>query len=314
MGNRIPISDWAAYLISLGRRLASLPTVGFGEPAPRVAVSVPTGRFSYWLLAAGALSTQPTLDHGFTEGETVTTWIRHPFRIADFELMREQNEWVLTPTDKWQKDSLKAVRTPTDAPEKRRAARLSVEVADYFRKLENESGPWYASYAQHCLRPVVVIGRGREHINDQRRILLENVPHWFGDEQLRLLSRENHGTSEGNQMLFHPYMVLDERVGVQRPWVRSLTPRLTVVTSWASHTATVPSLFSRRPRVTIVNRRVRSSALFNDARPTLAVSPDLATIIERDRPSGIDVVAYTTPAEPLSTLEIGGGYDEEDDE
>jgi len=312
VGERIPIPDWAVYLKVLGQRLAELPTCDFGAQSPRVVLSMPTGRFTYWMLTAGALSVQPQLDGDFVEGELVTTWLTEPFVITDLELKSERDTWQLTSQDKRVKSSFKAVRTPTDAPDSRRSTRMPQEIRDSFRSLEDESrmnqkGPWYATYTKQCLRPIVIIGRGREYIQEQRRVLLEAAPDWFSDDVRRFISRESVSVFEGDQMLFHPFMILDEKVGTSRPWIRPLTPRLTVVTSWNSHSALAASLFSRRPRVIVANRRVKGSAGVLSSLRHLRLDAKLQHLVDADRPSGIEAFAYTEPAQGASATDFTTG-------
>lgn len=320
MGASIPAPEWAQYLANVGRRLAELPTSDFGAQAPRVVLSMPTGRFTYWMLAAGAISSEPQLETNFKDGDLVTTWLKDPsFMVTDLELKAERDSWRLTHQDSRLKTSLKAVRTPAGAPESRRSTRMPQEIRDSFRILESENsqnrkGPWYATYTAQCLRPIVIIGRGREYIQEQRRALLRAVPNWFSDDALSLLGRDTSGVFDGDQMLFHPYMVLDENVGANRPWIRPLAPRLTVVTSWNSNCTLAASLFSRRPRVVVANRRVKGSIGFLSAIGGLTKDPDLQRLVDADRPPGVEAFAFTEPAERPSESEIEGLDDFEGDE
>lgn len=317
MGEGIPLPDWASYLTSVGQRLAELPTCEFGEPSARVVLSVPTGRFTYWMMVAGALSVTPQLDDNFQDGEVVTTWLTTPFVISDVELRSVGDAWQLPPPEKRLKSSLKAVRTPPDAPESRRSSRLPQELRDSFRIMQSEGQkkrnlPWYVDYTMQCLRPIVIIGRGREYIQEQRRILVDTTPNWFDDDALSFLKRDALGVFEGDQMLFHPYMILDESVGKTRPWIRPMTPRLTVVTSWNSHAAMSASLFSRRPRVIVANRRVKGSAGVLSSLRDLRLDADLQRLIDLDRPPGIEAFVFTEPAQGPTSSENGVADEYED--
>lgn len=320
MRERIPIPDWAIYLRQIGKRLAELPTRDFGEQTSRIVLSLPTGRFTYWMLAAGALSAEPHLDSDFEDGEVVTTWHKDPsYMVTDLELRDEGDSWRLAHQDLRLKTSLIAVRTPADAPDTRRSTRMSQAIRDSFRSLENETahnrrGPWYATYTAQCLCPIVIIGRGREYIQEQRRALLQAAPDWFSDDSLSLLTRETPGVFDGDQMLFHPYMVLDESVGANRPWIRPLAPRLTVVTSWNTNSALAASLFSRRPRVITANRRVKGSMALLSAPGHLRKDTTLQRLVDADRPAGIEAFAFTEPAQSPTLAEIGDLDEFEDDE
>ena len=301
MVKQLEVPEWAEYLFTLGRALAELPNVEFGEPSPRVILSVPTGRYTYWMLAAGALSVTPRLDDDFQDGEIVTTWLNQPFRIADIELQSNGSAWQIGPQDQRLKTHLKAVRVPPDAPDERRGTRMTQDDRDALRALDDRGkGNWYLDYVPQCLRPVVIVGKGRDHIQDQRRVLLEEAPHWFRDDTRQLLERTTGDVSEGNQMLFHPFMILDEHVGSRRPWIRSLTPRLTVVTSWSSHESMAKSLFSRRPRVIVANRRVKASSEIFAALRDLPKDSQLQTLVDIEKPPGIDAFSFLSPAQSPS--------------
>lgn len=238
--------------------MAALPTVECGDSAVRVVLSVPTGRFTYWMLTSGALALQPEHQTDFVDGDRVACWVER--RMQDVELESNGDTWRLTPQTSVLSDRLVAVKVPEGTPDDRRAARLAVDVKDRLRQVPGHERDYYIWYARHSLKPVVIVGTGREHIQHQRRTLLESAPQWFSSDTRALLTDDSTMTSKPERMLFHPFMVFDADVGGNRPWLRQMVPRIVIITSWTSHLRMHRSLFSRAPHIIITNRRVRSAA------------------------------------------------------
>ena len=243
MTARIDLPPWAEYLQRVGRALAEIPTVDYTEDALRVVLSVPTGRFTYWMLAAGALEYSPVLNESFAAGDQVACWVNS--RMQDVELVDSSPTlWELAPGHKVMKDRFVGCKVPDGTPEERRSAKLK---ADYKARLMRVSGhekDYNTWFARHCVKPVVIVGTGREHIQNQRQTLLTHAGHWFSGDTHALLNDESTMTSKPERMLHHPFMVFDADVGSIRPWLRAMVPRLVIVTSWSSQMRKHRSLFS----------------------------------------------------------------------
>jgi hypothetical protein len=158
---------------------------------------------------------------------------------------------------------------PEGTPSKRSGAPPGPDLRDEFRQLPNLEKNWTHWYAKHCLSPVVIIGDGREYLQNQREELLEKAPRWFTDEARILLSEDSQQTSNPDRTYFHPFMVLNASVGNDRPWLRAMQPRLVIVTSWSSYTRKHQSLFAGAPHIILTNRRVASAI---DASSFLSIS------------------------------------------
>jgi hypothetical protein len=301
MGIELP--DWGQYLINVGRQLSQIPPVEYGEMAPRVVLSVPTGRFTYWLLTAGALLDSPKLENDCGIGDVVATW--DDKRMRDSTISDGGN-------DRWKLDSglsviagdWPAVKLPEGTPEDRRAARVDKDYRDVLAKLPGKRHNWHKWFAEHCLKPVAIVGTGREHIQRQRETLLRDTPGWFSQETYALLNEDSSATSNPQRMLFHPYMVFDAAVGQERPWLRQMLPRLVIITSWSSRNRIHQSMFSRVPHVIVTNRRVRSSIDVDQDLQGFEDLIDLDQIINKGRPSSIQVRAFSEIAQGESSDDL----------
>lgn len=288
--------EWCDYLERLGRELAALPTVEFGEPSPRVILSLPTGRFSYWMLAAGAFSEQPVHDTNFQPGDRVACWVDRKMRDVDLE-EAGTDAWRLSATTLNLKAKFIAARVPEGTPDDRVSAKLGIDMRDRLAKVPGHERDFHVWYASHSLKPVVIVGTGREHVQLQRRILLSEVPNWFGDGTRALLTEDSSMTSKPERMLFHPFMVFDADVGRTRPWLRQMLPRIVITTSWSSHLRMHPALWSSAPQIIITNRRVRSA--FDAEMETLGSgeTDQFDGLIHTDRPASVGARAFLVPAQ-----------------
>lgn len=298
--------DWGQYLINVGRLISQLPPVEYGGMAPRVVLSVPTGRFTYWLLTAGALLESPKLENNCVVGDVVATWDDKRMRDSRISMDRD-GLWKMDSGNKVQPGEWPVVKLPEGTPEDRRAARVDRDYRDVLAKLPGKQHTWYKWFAEHCLKPVVIVGTGREHIQRQRETLLRDAPNWFTQEALALLNEDSSATSNAQRMLFHPYMVFDAGVGQDRPWLQQMVPRLVIVTSWSSRNRIHQSLFSRVPHVIITNRRVRSAVDVDRDLQGVDGLPSIEKLIEDGRPHSIQVRTFAQVAQ-------GAAADDSEDE
>lgn len=292
----LDLPRWGKYLVDLGNALSQIPPVDFGEPAPRVVLSVPTGRFSYWLLASGALEHMPTWDPDCQVGDRVATWDTGRMRDSFLE-DAGPDRWRLESGLTVQAGNWPVVAVPENTPADRRAAKVEKNYKLALAALPGRRSDYHRWFASHCLKPVVIVGSGREHIQEQREILLQHASHWFSDETGALLNEDSAMTSNPDRMLFHPYMVLDAGVGTTRPWIRSLRPRMVVVTAWGARQRMHSSLFSRVPHLIITNRRVRSFLEMEDELGTVPTFPELDRIVNNGRPDGVYATAFSEVAQ-----------------
>jgi hypothetical protein len=254
---------WANWFHELGAHTATIPFQESSGKAARIVVSVPTGQFTTWMIVAGALSINPQALEAPEVDTPYATWNNATKRMDDcvFAAHKRPNqiEFVDHPgfsvmADKW---PVKAI--PEGTPENRSGASPRPNLRDELRELPGLKNNWFLWYARQCLSPVVIIGDGREYLQNQREELLEKAPKWFTDEARALLSEDSQQTSNPERMYFHPFMVLHASVGNNHPWLRAMQPRLVIVTSWSSYTRQHQSLFAGAPHLILTNRRVASS-------------------------------------------------------
>lgn len=300
---------WANYLQQIGQSVTELGVCEYGEAAPRALLSLPTGRFSYWLLASGALQASLAPLEAAPKGSMVATWNSHLERMCDvpFDPMSDRAWRIGTVTV--DPATWPAVSLPPTTPRDRGTSRPARDYRSQLSSLPGHQYDWHVWYARHCLRPVVIVGTGREHIQRQRQTLLDKARDWFPNDVAALIDEDTNLTSSPDRTLFHPFMVFDAGVGHQRSWLRALRPRLVIVTSWSSYQRMSPSLFSRSPMVIVANRRVRSAAEAVLELPDLPPSSHLDGLLKRSLPGGVQAFGFSTVAQGDS-----GGDDDLDDE
>ena len=264
---------WANWFHELGSRAATIPFQESQGKAPRIVVSVPTGQFTTWMIVAGALSAGPPALETPKVDTSYSTWNSAASKMDDctFNAYTRPNQIVfadhpktIVTADLW---PVKA--TPEGTPKNRSGAPPRPNLRDELRELPGLKNSWHLWYARQCLSPVVIIGDGREYLQNQREELLEKAPKWFTDEASALLSEDSQQTSNPARMYFHPFMVLHAEVGNKLPWLRAMQPRLVIVTSWSSYTRKHQSLFAGAPHIILTNRRVTSAI---DASAFLSIS------------------------------------------
>jgi len=264
---------WANWFHELGAHTATIPFQESQGRAPRIVVSVPTGQFTTWMIVAGALSAGPPALKTPEVDTPYATWNNATKRMDDCvftshtrpnQLEIVDHPGFIVPIDMW---PVKAI--PEGTPNDRSGASPRRHLMDELRELPGLKNSWHLWYARQCLSPVVIIGDGREYLQNQREELLEKSPNWFTDEARALLSEDSQQTSNPERMYFHPFMVLHASVGNNNPWLRAMQPRLVIVTSWSSYTRKHQSLFAGAPHIILTNRRVTSAI---DASAFLSIS------------------------------------------
>lgn len=265
MAEIITKPTWASWAEELGRVIASQPTSEVGQEALRIALSVPTGQFLPWLIAGGALSITPNVHDTIVPDQKYATWVSWNRRMGDSGFRATNNptrfEFENHPLQKIDSTLHPAREIPLDTPTDRGGAGPNIDLREKLRHLPGREHTWHTWYASQCLSPVVIVGDGREYLQYQREELLRKAPHWFSEESLSLLSEDSGQTSNPERMYFHPFMVFRSEVGQERAWLRTMKPRLVIVTSWSSYNPPRrhPSLFAGAPHIILTNRRVASA-------------------------------------------------------
>jgi len=293
---------WATFLNDLGALLADLPSTPVGELAPRVIASVPTGRFTYWFATAGALEKDPKLDVEPQVGQRCATWADR--RMRDVVLQEASKDtWRLGPGSTVLKGVHPILPVPEGTPDDRGTGILPGDYRDDLRKLPGKRTTFHVWFARNCLKPVVIVGTGREHIQRQRATILEAARDWFTVETAALLDDDSTMTSNVNRVLFHPYMVFDAGCDKSNPWVRAVVPRLVITTSWSSRKRMHPALFQRAPQIIVCNRRVISATeALTDTKDSTPLSELQAQIAALGIPPGIFIHAYGETVQPDSPV------------
>ena len=261
--NSEPTPNWISLFTRIGERAAALPFTEVGGSALRAVVSVPTGQFATWQLINGAFGVAPSVNMAPSIGVNYSTWnsklsrmddcVFEPHRIRE-QLAIQGHADISVPATNWP-----VVEVPAGTPTQRSGAAPRPTLRDELREIEGQRLTWMKWYASRCISPIVVIGDGREYLHNQRKELLDKAPNWFTHESQVLLSEDSQQTSNPERMYFHPFMVFSPGVGNSRPWLRSMRPRLVIVTSWSSYTRKHRSLFAGAPHIILANRRVASS-------------------------------------------------------
>lgn len=260
---KIDIPNWATELKRLGAALASRPTAEFGQSAQRVFVSVPTGQYVPWLLAAGALEAPlrpcPIPAHGQRVTVSLGSEIVDREVVVDgsgvAQIYNQDRNLLFTPAGVDWFGAILPESAPYDRPQRHLSKEYRAEIRQAYGK-----DLALRKFVNQCASPVVIIGDGREYLQNQRRELLTTVPHWF-DPKVRFLLDEDVGnTSRPERFFQYPFMVLSPELSKNETWYREIVPRLVIITRWSYYAARMhESLFSRACLVILANRRVESS-------------------------------------------------------
>ena len=252
--------EWVISLSNTGRQLAQLPNTPIGQLAPRLLLSVPTGQYVAWILANGALQASPKLGIDPSIGDRVTVWLNK--KMQDVEVVaRGDNEWEIRDSTAYMKgkvgiDRVPGVVLPKDTPLDRG---FGQPTPDYRTQLAQMGANYSRIYADHCGSPVVVIGDGREFLRGQRDELVNDAHNWLDKDSAVLLDQESGQVSNPDRILFHPFMIFSPEVSQSNPWLRTISPRLVIVTRWSYFRRMDPALFAGSPMAVIANRRVENN-------------------------------------------------------
>lgn len=311
--------NWARFFTSVGREMAERPNQHLGEISPVIFLSVPTGQYAAWFLAAGALGAPPKTPILDQPGDyRGTTWVEDQEQVADANVRVRQTSTGPSSSFKvqvlpdeiprrgrqntkkrpvratYQADRLAVVLHPQGTPEER-MGQLNLD-ADEKKSIREAIAPllprgthWYNWWTQQCLSPVVLVGTGSEFLMRQRAEILKESPSWMWPTSRTTLALDMRRLCDPSRLLLFPFSVISPTVGGRVPWLRSLRPRLVIYTSWTAFSARHPATFAGVPAVVLVNRRVESSLKCADAIDQIC-NRDLSSVRSTDMSvRGIDL-------------------------
>lgn len=253
--------------MAIGLEVASQANRSDGETSPVAVLSVPTGQFAAWLIAAGALGAAPKLRPIEQTGVfCCTTWDADSGQIADrvVSVFTSDGKLVHKVGRTSYTRGLPVVRHHIPPPEERarhrtftkaEVARIRKVIQPMMPRTEN----WYIWWTRQCLSPVVIVGDGGEYLLKQKNEVLTKQPNWFWDTSRTLLSLEMTRVREINRLLEFPFAVISPGAAATSPWARTIRPRIVIYTSWGAFTRRRVDSFAGCPSVVLANRRVPSS-------------------------------------------------------
>jgi hypothetical protein len=244
---------------NLGEVMATLPNSDLGSRAPRLLLSVPTGQYVAWFLANGAILAPPKIGDEPQVGDRVTVWLDQKMQDLQIE-QKSETDWIVrgdsARAGKIGVDRIPGVKLPDNVPEDRGQGRPSNAYRQRLSELPNMKNGYSVFYERQCYSPVVIIGDGAEYLSRQRQELIDEAPTWLDEQSRLLLDQDTLQVSNPDRILFHPFMIFSPRVGQNNPWLRSMVPRLVIVTRWSYYKRMDPTLFASSPMVILANRRV----------------------------------------------------------
>ena len=251
--------EWAKAISAVGRTMAQQPTTPVGELAPRLLLSVPTGQYVAWMLAQGALQAPPKLGPDPVIGDKIVAPLGG--RLIDVRVTPiGETSWEVRDGGSYIPGSLHqripGVVLPVDVPEDRGNGKPTKEYRLKLAALPGIKNVYLKYYSEQCMSPVVVIGDGREYLQNQRDEIVEIAQKWLDVIPAVLLDQDTKQVSNPDRILFHPFMILSPNVAKANPWIRPLTPRLVIVTRWSYFRRMDPALFAGSPMIVLANRRV----------------------------------------------------------
>jgi hypothetical protein len=313
--------SWVRAFTRVGRELAGTGTAAVGSASRLVVLSVPTGQYAAWAIAAGALGAPPRLVSPVEPGVyRCATWVEESRQVADADVVVSEEglgvEYRVGTTrylEGWP-----VVVLPVGMPDSRlqrtsltRAERDRIRAA--VTPIMPRSVPWYRWWAGQCISPVVLVGDGGEHLLRQRSELLRVKPGWVWSTSGTLLGVDVASVRHADRVLHHPFSIVSPDACRRLPWLRAIRPRLVVYTSWSAYQRRHAAAFAGSPTVVLANRRVASSlrcAAETDQRRL----PDGGGLVSvGDLPRGIQARVL---AEPVvaddGEVEDDGGCDHDD--
>jgi hypothetical protein len=292
--------DWATSISRVGNLLAQLPSTPIGKLAPRLLLSVPTGQYVSWLLANGALKAEPKLGQDPVIGDRVTVWLNK--KVQDvFVNARGNNEWELRDGTSYKMgrngvDRVPGVVLPHETPLNRGFGQPTPE----YRKQLSEMGANYSQiYADQCGSPVVVIGDGKEFLRSQRDELVNDANNWLDSKSAVLLDQDSGQVSNPDRILFHPFMIFSPEVAQLNLWLRTISPRLVIVTRWSYFRRMDEALFASAPMVVLANRRVENNwNAIDETDENQELGEDFRSMKLNQLPNGIFARKFVSRVEP----------------
>ena len=251
--------EWAKAISAVGRTMAQQPTTRVGEMAPRLLLSVPTGQYVSWMLANGALQAPPKFGSDPLIGDKVVAPLGG--RVIDAVVNPVgENSWEVRDGGSYIPGSLNeripGVVLPVDVPDDRGHGKPTKEYRQKLSALPGLKNVYFKYYSEQCMSPIVIIGDGQEYLQNQRDEIVEIANGWLDEKASILLDQDTLQVSNPDRILFHPFMILSPNVAKANPWIRSLAPRLVIVTRWSYFRRMDPSLFAGAPMIVLANRRV----------------------------------------------------------
>ncbi len=257
----IPTPPWASNLVKIGKAMASIPSADFDKPSARLFLSAPTGQYLVWMIASGSLMAEPKLGVAPEIGDRVLLMLGGSVCESVVEA-RPGGGWQVK-NGVAMKQGVAGTRPPgivlpVDAPKDDAEFRPKGQFLETLKLARpQQTREWYAAQSAS---PIVVVGKGREYLNNQRRELLDKAPNWFEKEPAALLNLEHGGMTNAERMLRFPYMILAPDAADHSPWISELAPRIVIYTRWSYYLRAMKyQLFSRSPAIIIGNRRVESN-------------------------------------------------------
>jgi hypothetical protein len=301
----VRVPEWARSVANAGYLLAQLPSTPVGQLAPRLLLSVPTGQFVSWMLANGALKADPKLGRDPVIGDRVTTWLDK--KMQDVEVCtRGDLEWEIRDGTSYKKgkigiDRVPGVVLPEETPTDRGFGQPTPEYRDQLSVL----GANYSQvYAEQWGSPVVVIGDGKEFLRSQRDELVNDAHDWLDRKSAVLLDQESGQVSNPNRILFHPFMILSPEVAQSNLWLRTISPRLVIITRWSYYRRMDPALFGSTPMVVIANRRVENNwNAIDETDEYQELREDFSSMNMGHFPNGVFVRKFVSRVEPPQEID-----------
>jgi len=296
----VRIPDWASSIVKTGHLVAQLPSTPIGELAPRLLLSVPTGQYVSWLLASGALKAEPKLGPEPVIGDTVAVWLDKKMQDV-VATAPDEFGWELRVGTSYKqgrigRDRIPGVVLPKETPCDRGFGQPTPE----YRAQLAQVGPNYSQiYSDQCGSPVVVVGDGKKFLRSQRDELVNIARGWLESRSAVLLDQDSGQVSNPERILFHPFMILSPEVAKSNLWLRTISPRLVIVTRWSYFRQMDRALFASAPMIVIANRRVESNWNAVDETDEHQDLPDDFRLITFGRfPNGVFVRKFVSRVEP----------------
>ena len=316
--------SWAKLFTAIGLEMASQPNTAVGDRYPALVLSVPTGQYAAWCIAAGAFGAPPKLEKIDEPGTYhCATWDDDRQQVGDatVEISHSVIDGTMTRVARvggtTYLKGLPLAMHRGEPPEDRSGyvnlTKLERQnISNVIRPMLPKSVPWYLWWTEQCVSPVVVVGEGSSYLMNQRAELLNTAPDWMWPTSQTLLSLDMPRLCSPLRTLLFPFSIVSPSASRRMPWLRATRPRLVIYTSWTAFTSRHPAAFAGSPAVVLVNRRVESS--LKCAEETAGIRrADLSNMMSHSlRVRGIDLrmVDYPVISDDGSVEETGEDFDD----